>query len=59
MPPWPDPAEVAAVCATLGRMPPIVTDEVEELRDRLAEVCEGRAFLLQGGDCAETVHRKH
>ncbi|WP_050764955.1 3-deoxy-7-phosphoheptulonate synthase class II [Salinispora tropica] len=55
VPPWPDPAEVAAVCATLGKMPPIVTPyEVDELRHRLAEVCEGRAFLLQGGDCAET-----
>lgn len=54
-PPWPDPAEVAAVCATLGEMPPIVMPhEVEELRHRLADVCEGRAFLLQGGDCAET-----
>lgn len=52
---WPDPTEVAAVCATLGKMPPLVTAlEIEELRQRLADVCEGRAFLLQGGDCAET-----
>ena len=28
--------------------------EVDELRQRLALVCEGKAFLLQGGDCAET-----
>src|SRR5262249_61807871 len=28
--------------------------ECDGLRERLAEVCEGRAFVLQGGDCAET-----
>ena len=27
--------------------------EARTLKERLAEVCEGRAFLLQGGDCAE------
>jgi 3-deoxy-7-phosphoheptulonate synthase len=55
IPPWPDPAEVAAVCEVLGNAPSIVApNEVDQLRARLAEVCEGRAFLLQGGDCAET-----
>jgi 3-deoxy-7-phosphoheptulonate synthase len=54
-PPWPDPDEVASVCQVLDGVPSIVAPyEVDQLRDRLAEVCEGRAFLLQGGDCAET-----
>src|SRR5256885_3061088 len=55
MPPWEDLAEVDQVCGVLANVPPIVAPyEVDELRDRLAMVCEGRAFLLQGGDCAET-----
>jgi 3-deoxy-7-phosphoheptulonate synthase len=54
-PPWPDPAVVAEVCRVLDTVPSIVAPyEVDELRARLAQVCEGRAFLLQGGDCAET-----
>lgn len=36
-------------------MPPItVASEVEALQERLAQVARGEAFLLQGGDCAET-----
>src|SRR5215470_10305428 len=55
MPPWEDPDEVAEVCKVLSTVPTIVAPyEVDELRDRLALVCEGEAFLLQGGDCAET-----
>jgi len=55
MPPWPDPAVVDEVCGVLSVVPPIVAPyEVDQLRDRLALVAEGRAFLLQGGDCAET-----
>jgi 3-deoxy-7-phosphoheptulonate synthase len=55
MPPWPDMAEVEQVCGVLSGVPPIVAPyEVEELRARLALACEGRAFVLQGGDCAET-----
>ncbi len=39
---------------TLSRLPPLVTSwEVESLKSQLAEVAEGRMFLLQGGDCAE------
>ncbi|MDT4992781.1 MAG: 3-deoxy-7-phosphoheptulonate synthase [Actinoplanes sp.] len=54
-PPWPDSAEVASVCKVLDSVPSIVAPyEVDQLCARLAEVCEGRAFLLQGGDCAET-----
>ena len=54
-PPWPDLTEVDEVCAVLNTVPSVVAPyEVDGLRNRLAEVCEGRAFLLQGGDCAET-----
>jgi 3-deoxy-7-phosphoheptulonate synthase len=54
-PPWPDPAVVDEVCGVLATVPTIVAPyEVDQLRGRLADVCEGRAFLLQGGDCAET-----
>ncbi|BCB87992.1 class II 3-deoxy-7-phosphoheptulonate synthase [Phytohabitans suffuscus] len=54
-PPWPDPPVVDEVCAVLDNVPPIVAPyEVDQLRDRLALVAAGEAFLLQGGDCAET-----
>ena len=55
MPPWPDLRAVDEVCAVLNTVPPVVAPyEVDAMREKLAEVCEGRAFLLQGGDCAET-----
>jgi 3-deoxy-7-phosphoheptulonate synthase len=54
-PSWPDRDALDAVLTTLSTVPPIVApSEVDELRGRLAEVAQGRAFLLQGGDCAET-----
>src|SRR5258705_11963725 len=54
-PPWPDLAVVDEVCTVLTTVPSVVAPyEVESLRAKLADVCEGRAFLLQGGDCAET-----
>jgi 3-deoxy-7-phosphoheptulonate synthase len=54
-PPWPDEAEVDRVCDVLTTVPSVVAPyEVDGLRAKLADVCEGRAFLLQGGDCAET-----
>ena len=38
-----------------GRLPPLVfAGECDQLRERLAAVARGEAFLLQGGDCAET-----
>src|SRR5579864_2987202 len=43
------------IVAQLARLPPIVVSwEVEALRERLAAAQRGQAFLLQGGDCAET-----
>ncbi|WP_068279636.1 class II 3-deoxy-7-phosphoheptulonate synthase [Aldersonia kunmingensis] len=53
-PSWPE-EQAAAMRTVLESVPPIcVPAEVEELSDRLAEVARGEAFLLQGGDCAET-----
>ena len=52
---WPSDDQVARVRAELGRVAPIALPaETRRLRDRLAEVASGEAFLLQGGDCAET-----
>ncbi len=55
MPDYPDPMALSAVEAQLGRMPPLVfAGEARKLKRALAQVAEGRAFLLQGGDCAES-----
>jgi 3-deoxy-7-phosphoheptulonate synthase len=55
MPVYPDQAALAAATATLGRFPPLVfAGEARDLRQALARVTEGKAFLLQGGDCAES-----
>ena len=55
MPVYPDPARLDAVCNQLRQFPPLIFDgEVRALRQQLAEVAAGRAFLLQGGDCAES-----
>lgn len=54
-PTWPNPDTLAEVGRTLSTVPPIVAPyEVDALRARLAEVAQGRAFVLRGGDCAET-----
>src|SRR6478752_1232703 len=54
-PEWPDPDQVLAVRAVLEAVPPVtVPGEVDNLADQLAAVARGQAFLLQGGDCAET-----
>ncbi|TAM92169.1 MAG: 3-deoxy-7-phosphoheptulonate synthase class II [Jatrophihabitans sp.] len=54
-PAWPDPALLREVAAELSARPAlVVASEVEQLRERLAAVARGEAFLLQGGDCAET-----
>jgi 3-deoxy-7-phosphoheptulonate synthase len=54
-PDWPDPAAVAAVTREIARIPPLVfAGECDSLRERLAAVARGEAFVLQGGDCAET-----
>ncbi|GGK93156.1 phospho-2-dehydro-3-deoxyheptonate aldolase [Sphaerisporangium melleum] len=54
-PEWPDRAALERVVAELKGLPPLVfAGECDELKDRLAAVARGEAFVLQGGDCAET-----
>ncbi len=54
-PGYPDATALGNVVADLARLPPIVVSwEVEALREQLAAAQRGDAFLLQGGDCAET-----
>lgn len=54
-PSWRDADAVAAASAELATLPPLVfAGEVDNLRERLARAASGQAFLLQGGDCAET-----
>lgn len=57
---YPDAAALAAVETELTNYPPLVfAGEVRTLRAELARVGEGRAFLLQGGDCAESFKEFH
>jgi 3-deoxy-7-phosphoheptulonate synthase len=50
-----DPTKLANVLAQMSQLPPLVTSwEVENLRADLARAAKGEAFLLQGGDCAES-----
>ncbi|HEY9219397.1 MAG TPA: 3-deoxy-7-phosphoheptulonate synthase class II [Phenylobacterium sp.] len=52
---YPDPAAVTQVEQTLRGMPPLVfAGEARRLKSLLADVSAGKAFLLQGGDCAES-----
>src|SRR4249919_3490455 len=54
-PSWPDSAALDDAVATLRSMPPLVfAGECDDLTRSLGQVAAGRAFLLQGGDCAET-----
>jgi len=54
-PSYPDAAALSSALAHLHELPPLVTSlEVLNLKRRLAEAAEGRCFLLQGGDCAES-----
>jgi 3-deoxy-7-phosphoheptulonate synthase len=54
-PEWPDAAELSAVVSELRSYPPLVfAGEADQLKDRIAAVARGEAFLLTGGDCAET-----
>ena len=54
-PVWPDRAAVDAVTTELASYPPLVfAGECDDLKAKLAAAARGEAFLLQGGDCAET-----
>jgi 3-deoxy-7-phosphoheptulonate synthase len=53
---YPDRAALDAAVARLRQLPPLVTSwEIERLRSQIAEAQRGKRFLLQGGDCAETL----
>ncbi|MEJ8859885.1 3-deoxy-7-phosphoheptulonate synthase class II [Variovorax robiniae] len=55
MPSYPDPAALALADKQLAAWPPLIFGrEAATLRERLAAVSRGKAFLLQGGDCAES-----
>ncbi|HEX6568025.1 MAG TPA: 3-deoxy-7-phosphoheptulonate synthase class II [Acidimicrobiales bacterium] len=54
-PPWPDEAALEVALKHLGSLPPLVfAGEARALTEHLGQVAEGRAFLLQAGDCAES-----
>ena len=54
-PSYPDPVALGEVEAKLASFPPLVfAGEARQLKKRLGEVADGRGFLLQGGDCAES-----
>ncbi len=60
LPDYPDQAALQAAEAELGHYPPLVfAGEARALTADLAEVAEGKAFLLQGGDCAESFAEFH
>jgi 3-deoxy-7-phosphoheptulonate synthase len=54
-PAWPDVDALDQILKTLAGLPPLVfAGEARRLTSALADVAEGRAFLLQAGDCAES-----
>ncbi len=54
-PTYTDAAHLQNVLERLKKYPPLVfAGEARTLKSQLADVCHGRAFLLQGGDCAES-----
>src|SRR5215475_388556 len=60
VPEYPNAAQLASVEARLKTYPPLVfAGEARNLMAGLAQVAEGRAFLLQGGDCAESFAEFH
>ena len=55
-PQYPDEQQLQDVLTRLAKLPPLVTSwEIEGLREQIAEAAEGKAFLLQGGDCSENL----
>jgi 3-deoxy-7-phosphoheptulonate synthase len=60
VPGYPDEIALGRVEETLHRFPPLVfAGEARRLKERLAAVAAGKAFLLQGGDCAESFAEFH
>jgi 3-deoxy-7-phosphoheptulonate synthase len=59
-PEYPDAAQLNAAEERLGRFPPLVfAGEARRLKASLGDVARGKAFLLQGGDCAESFAEFH
>ncbi len=55
VPAYPDPAKLDAAAGRLAKYPPLVfAGEARRLKASLAQAAEGKAFVLQGGDCAES-----
>src|ERR1035437_1872107 len=55
VPTYPDPAKLVAVEKKLAKYPPLVfAGEARRLKNALALAADGKAFVLQGGDCAES-----
>jgi 3-deoxy-7-phosphoheptulonate synthase len=55
VPTYPDHTKLAAMEARIGKYPPLVfAGEARRLKAHLAQASEGKAFVLQGGDCAES-----
>lgn len=51
---YPDPDALNEVLSELARRPPLVVrGEIDDLRSQIAQAAQGRAFVLQGGDCVE------
>lgn len=60
LPVYEDASELSGVEAQLSQFPPLVfAGEARALKADLAEVAQGRGFLLQGGDCAESFAEFH
>ena len=60
MPEYPDEAALGAVIDRIRSFPPLVfAGEALQMREKLAQVAAGKAFLLQGGDCAESFAEFH
>jgi len=59
-PTYPDKAKLESVLSELRNYPPLVfAGEARSLKEQLANVAQGKAFLLQGGDCAESFSEFH
>ena len=55
LPDYPDKSELDMVLEKIKKYPPLVfAGETRSLKKALADVVDGKAFLLQGGDCAES-----
>jgi 3-deoxy-7-phosphoheptulonate synthase len=55
LPAYPNKDHLREVFEDLKNMPPLVTSwEIEKLKEKLTHVVDGKAFMLQGGDCAES-----